>query len=263
MDHRDDLLGDRHVDAVGAGQVEDRPAGLDALGGLPGAPLASSTVRPRPRCSPKVRLRDSGDEQVATRSPRPASPANVGGSAPSARPSRAVSASPRVISDAWVLSPKPMPVGDADGQRDDVLHRAAELAADHVGVGVGPEVRRVAGRLKRRGGVGVGARDTVAAGCRAAISRARFGPGEHGDPVRPDAGRPREITSLIRLRGAELDALHQATSTARRPAGAAATGQVGPQRLRRDGEHDDRPRRRAPPPGRWSPRIAAGSSIAG
>ena len=48
------------------------------------AACACSSVSPRPRCSPKVRLRDSGDEQVPTRSPRPASPAKVSGSAPSA-----------------------------------------------------------------------------------------------------------------------------------------------------------------------------------
>ena len=84
---------------------------------------------PWPSFSPKVRLRDSGELQVATRSPSPASPANVVSSAPSTMPSRAVSASPRVISEARVLSPKPEPLGDADGQRDDVLDRPAELAA--------------------------------------------------------------------------------------------------------------------------------------
>src|SRR5439155_22387028 len=51
----------------------------------------------------------SGELQVATRSPSPARPANVIGSAPSAAPNRAVSASPRVISEARVLSPKPIP----------------------------------------------------------------------------------------------------------------------------------------------------------
>ena len=60
-------------------------------------------------CSPKVRLRDSGDMQVAMRSPSPASPAKVTGSAPSATPSRAVSARPRVMIEALVLSPMPMP----------------------------------------------------------------------------------------------------------------------------------------------------------
>src|SRR5262245_13533319 len=70
---------------------------------------ACSRVSPRPRCSPKVRLRDIGDMHVPTRSPRPARPANVSGSAPRRTPSRAVSARPRVISAALVLSPSPMP----------------------------------------------------------------------------------------------------------------------------------------------------------
>jgi len=56
-----------------------------------------------------VRLRDSGDMHVAIRSPTPARPANVTGSAPSASPRREVSASPRVISDALELSPSPSP----------------------------------------------------------------------------------------------------------------------------------------------------------
>ena len=45
---------------------------------------------------------------VAARSPIPARPANVCGCAPSAEPSRAISASPRVISAALVLSPCPI-----------------------------------------------------------------------------------------------------------------------------------------------------------
>ena len=44
---------------------------------------------------------------MATRSPIPASPANVRGSAPIASPRRAISASPRVIIIALVLSPRP------------------------------------------------------------------------------------------------------------------------------------------------------------
>ena len=64
---------------------------------------------PCPSFSPKVRLRDSGDEQVATRSPSPASPISVSGLAPRAIASRAVSARPRVISEAVVLSPNPRP----------------------------------------------------------------------------------------------------------------------------------------------------------
>ena len=69
----------------------------------------SATGMPRPIISPNVRFRDSGELQVATRSPIPASPAKVCWSAPSAAPSRVISARPRVISVARVLSPQPMP----------------------------------------------------------------------------------------------------------------------------------------------------------
>ena len=40
---------------------------------------------------------------------------------------------------------------DADSQRDDVLHRAAQLAASHVGIGVRPEVAGMAGLLQPLG----------------------------------------------------------------------------------------------------------------
>src|SRR5450756_180138 len=46
---------------------------------------------------------------VAIRSPTPARPENVAGSAPRATPSRTVSARPRVMIVALVLSPMPMP----------------------------------------------------------------------------------------------------------------------------------------------------------
>jgi hypothetical protein len=64
---------------------------------------------PRPKFSPKVRLRDSGDVHVATRSPSPASPAKVLLSAPRASPNRVISARPRVMIEALVLSPNPIP----------------------------------------------------------------------------------------------------------------------------------------------------------
>ena len=83
VDDVDDGLGDRHVDAVAARQIGHRLAGLDALGGLPGdRDGLLRGVIPRPRLVPKVWLRESGEEQVATRSPRPARPEKVSGSAP-------------------------------------------------------------------------------------------------------------------------------------------------------------------------------------
>src|SRR6266511_2747419 len=70
---------------------------------------ASSRRFPSPSSTPSWWLRDSGPVAVRMRSPIPASPANVAGSAPSATPNRVISASPRVINAARVLWPIPSP----------------------------------------------------------------------------------------------------------------------------------------------------------
>ena len=68
-----------------------------------------SSDLPRASSSPTRRLRDSWLMHVAIRSPRPVSPEKVRGSAPIASPSRVISASPRVMTMARVLSPTPSP----------------------------------------------------------------------------------------------------------------------------------------------------------
>src|SRR5438094_2387976 len=70
---------------------------------------ASSRRLPSPSSTPSWWLRDRGPVAVRIRSPIPARPANVAGSAPSATPNRVISASPRVISAARVLWPSPRP----------------------------------------------------------------------------------------------------------------------------------------------------------
>src|SRR5438445_12785633 len=70
---------------------------------------ACSSVLPCPSSTPRLRLRDRAPVAVRMRSPMPARPANVSGSAPSATPSRVISASPRVISAARGLWPMPSP----------------------------------------------------------------------------------------------------------------------------------------------------------
>src|SRR6266545_1823560 len=64
---------------------------------------ACSRDFPCPSSTPRLRLRDRAPVAVRMRSPIPARPANVMASAPSATPSRVISARPRVISAARVL----------------------------------------------------------------------------------------------------------------------------------------------------------------
>src|SRR5215203_5718319 len=70
---------------------------------------ASASVAPFPTATPTARLRLSEPVHVNTRSPIPARPAKVAGFAPSATPSRVISASPRVMSAACELKPSPTP----------------------------------------------------------------------------------------------------------------------------------------------------------
>src|SRR5437773_1107750 len=73
--------------------------------------LATTSLSERPRASsrPTRRLRDRSPVAVRMRSPAPARPMNVSGCPPSAVPSRAISARPRVISAARAFSPSPRP----------------------------------------------------------------------------------------------------------------------------------------------------------
>ena len=64
---------------------------------------------PAASASPTRRLRERSPVHVSTRSPRPASPIKVSRLPPSAIDRRPVSASPRVISAARALLPKPRP----------------------------------------------------------------------------------------------------------------------------------------------------------
>jgi hypothetical protein len=67
------------------------------------------SVLPSANPRPTRRLRDRLPVQVSTRSPRPARPINDSRWPPSASDSRPVSASPRVMSAARALWPKPSP----------------------------------------------------------------------------------------------------------------------------------------------------------
>ena len=108
-----------------------------------------------------------------------------------------------------MLSPNPMPDRHAVGQRDDVLHRAADSCRRRRGSCTGGSTPS----CRPPGAAGAVSSSvhatTVAAGWRCAISRARFGPGDHGDPVLGHVGDLADDLAHP-LRGAQLDALHQA-----------------------------------------------------
>ncbi len=87
----------------------------------------------------------------ATRSPKPDSPPSVSACAPCASAKRVISAEPRVSSAARALSPRPAPDGDAAGDGDDVLQRAAQFDAGHIGAAVKAQGRRGKLRLQATG----------------------------------------------------------------------------------------------------------------
>ena len=102
-----DVLGDRSRRSGPVGEGQQRRAGLGALGDLAGRGVDLAVVLPLPRLTPNVRFRESGEEQVATRSPSPASPISVSGLAPERHGQPRGLGEPAVITEAVVLSPNP------------------------------------------------------------------------------------------------------------------------------------------------------------
>ena len=96
---------------------------------------------------------------MATRSPSPASPAYVRGSAPSADPRPGHLGQPARDQGGASVVAIAEPVADPGGDRDHVLGGPAELDAAHVPRGVDAEARRGERALQGAGHVGVGARD--------------------------------------------------------------------------------------------------------
>ena len=217
---------------------------------------------PLPSFSPNVRLRDSGEEQVATRSPSPASPANVIRVRAERRAEPGDLGQPAGDHRRRRVVAEPEPDRHADGERDDVLAAPPSSTADHVGVGVGPEVRAVQARLRAVSATASSAHaTTLAAGWRSAISRARLGPDTTA--IRSGATPATSaITSLIRLVGPELDALHQADHDG--VAGQRPAQRPGSSRSDCDGTASTTSSAPAKAyPGSWVALIAAGSSMPG
>jgi hypothetical protein len=152
-----DGLGDRHFHVVPARELQHRVAGLHALGGLLGdgddlfqAHAAAEVLTER--AVARQRRAAGGDEVAHAREPgesvlvgaeRGTEPGDLG--EPAGHEQGA-----HVVAHAHADR-------DADGEGDDVLDRPAQLAADHVRVGVRTEVGGHAGELKLLRGRLVGA----------------------------------------------------------------------------------------------------------
>ena len=110
---RQDLVdggGDGEFHPQGFPQLDGRVGGGGPLSITMGLVLRTSAGdRPAPMARPARRFREWRLVAVATKSPRPERPLKVKGWAPRRKPSRVISASPRVMSAARVFSPKPRP----------------------------------------------------------------------------------------------------------------------------------------------------------
>ena len=164
------------------------------------AACACSSVSPRPSRSPKRAVarqrRGAGGDEVAepgeagerqrVGAERRAQPGGLGQPAGDERRDG-------VVAEAHALR-------DAARERDDVLHRAAELAADDVGVRVRAEVGRRAAPAAPPSRVSSSMQaTTVAVGCSLGDLEGEVRPGHDRDRARPAASATSAITSLIRL----------------------------------------------------------------
>ena len=158
--------------------------------------MASSAVLPCAICIPRARLRLSGLMQVAMVSPRPASPANVPGLPPMATPRRVISATPRLITMARVLSPVPRPSA-IPAAIATTFFRAPPTSTPITSVPVYTRNKVVRTRLCSRcatewSGIAM----TAAAASPFSTSLARFGP-DNAPAGWPGSSSP--ISSVIRL----------------------------------------------------------------
>ena len=225
--------------------------------------MISSVVMPWPSFSPKVRLRDSGEEQVATRSPSPARPISVSGSASERhrQPGGLGEAAGDHRGRGVVAEAEPDRHADREG--DDVLVGAAELAADArrcwCRAGTPASARAAAAACATASSAQA---TTDAAGSRWAISWARLGPLTTAIRSGP-APVTSAITSLIRFRVPSSTPFISETSTASR-------GMYGAHSLEVRAEasatapRTPRPRRRrAPRSVSWVAVTVGGSSMPG
>ena len=248
---RDDLVGDRRLDTSSS-----RPSACTMRQLLtPSATwfisaMTSSMVRPSPSRWPTVRLRDWGEMQVAMRSPMPGEAGErqrraAQGDAEAGDLGQAAGDDRRagVVAGAEA-------VGHARRDGDDVLERAAELAADEVVVGVDAEQVGVEHVLQRLGhGVVVHRHHR----CRRGPGRGSPWPGS--GPVSTPTGWPGSsswMTWVIRMPGVDLEPLGQADHRDPRPHVGRGVPQGLPERLRRHAHDQQIGAARAPRRDRWS-----------
>ena len=237
-DDGDHLLADRHLDVVLLGEGEDRLARLDPLGRRAqlGGGLRDGQAAPEPDTEAVVarergharrdEVADAGEphERLRVGAERQTEARRLG---QPARDDRGL----RVVTETHAL-------GHAGGQGHDVLRRTADLGTRDVGVGVGPEPRRRAGGRHPFGRRHVAARDDGGRRLPTGDLRGEVGPRHDHDAVLLDVPRLRDDLTHAHRR-AELDPLHQGDDRHARGDRVAPLGQVVPQGLRGDGEHDD------------------------
>ena len=192
----------------------------------------------------------------------PASPANVIGSPPIATPEAGqLGQAPGDDRGAGVVAGAEA-VGHARGDGDDVLQRAADLAADDVVVRVHPE--QLAGEAPAAARAAMWSSPmatTVAAAWPARISLARFGPVEHADRVAgqhlgDDLGHA-QVRALLEALG-QADDRHPRPHVGRQP-----RASVAAEAVRRHAHHEHVGRAAPPPRGRRWPRSVLGQVEAG
>ena len=156
----------------------------------------SSSFSPFPNRTPTWVLRLCIDAQVAITSPMPARPENVADCAPNATPRRDISARPRVTNVAFEFSPKPKPCEMPDAIATTFLTTPPISHPTTSGFVYKRNVGRLKISIKSRATDSSVHAITLAAGCPARISFAKFGPLSTATGL---FGMICSITSLIRL----------------------------------------------------------------
>src|SRR5919106_573414 len=180
---------------------------------------ASSGDLPRPSSSPSVRLRDSAPVAVRIRSPIPASPANVRGSAPMRTPSRVISARPRVMSAARGLCPSPSPSTMPAATAITFLSAPPSSTPTTSVCVYTRKCPHENARCARRATPSCGAAATTAVGCPWCTSRANDGPESTAIAVPAGSSSLRTVNMVFESSSSPFDTL--TTSAAGSSAGAA------------------------------------------